>query len=117
MAKNTKDPEMAWLLLKAINMALAEVDAASGGEFPVEPAMLAKWVASPGPPYARQAFLDWNLKYAVARQITPGYLQWRREWQDELVLALNGEKTVAEAMKAGAKKVQDVLDEQWAPFL
>lgn len=116
MAKNTKHPKEAWLLLKAINMALAEVDAASGGEFPVEPAMLAKWARGAGPPYERQAFLDWNLKYAVPRQITPGYLQWRREWQDELVLALNGEKTVEEAMKAGAKKVQAVLDEQWATF-
>ena len=66
--------------------------------------------------YERQAYLEWNLKYSAARQITPGYLQWRREWQGELELALNGEKSVAEAMKDGAKKVQDVLDEQWAPF-
>ena len=78
--------------------------------------MLAKWAQGAGPPYERQAYLDWNLKHAVARQITPGYLQWRADWQDEMVLALNGEKTVAEAMKEGARKVQAILDEQWATF-
>ena len=113
MARNTKNPQAAWELLKMVNNTLAALNADSGGEFPCDPALFDRWQSAAGPPYARKEFLEWNLKYGVPRAITPGFLQWRREWQDEMILALNGEKTVAVAMKEGARKVNAVLDEQW----
>jgi ABC-type glycerol-3-phosphate transport system substrate-binding protein len=113
MAKNTQYPEAAWELLKMLNNALAEINAETGGEFPTDPGLFARWQEAPGPPYARKEFLEWNVTYGAPRAITPGFLQWRREWQDEIILALNDEKSVAEAMKEGARKVNAVLDEQW----
>ena len=112
MAKNTEAPELAWEYLKKLNNYMAMHNARSGGEFPGDADLFDMWIEAEGPPYNRQNFADWTMTYGVARQITPGYLQWRRELGDEMVLIFNGEKSVEQGMQDANRKINRILREQ-----
>lgn len=60
------------------------------------------------PPYNNRVFLD-DVKYGRILPLHPRYMEMEKAVGDEFKLALNGEKSVAEAMKAANEKVNQFL--------
>ena len=112
IANNAAYPDLAWELIKDVTQSLGAMAVAGGGDLPADSQYFDEWLAAPGPPYSRQEFLDWTMEYSRARPITPGFNQLRRDWQDEIILALNGQKTVEEATADAVRKVNAFLRQQ-----
>lgn len=109
MAANTKHPEEAWELIKYLTSQEAEeVEAQNGIDFPANIKAQAEYVKS---------FKNINAQVISDATITGfkspsnGNFEWNTFVDDAIALALSGKEPVDKALKDGAAKAQEVLDD------